>query len=224
MSKVVAFMPIKLNNERIPGKNLKPMTDGKILISFMLEVLAELKEEQVFDEVVVYCSKEKICEYLPESVRWIPRPDFLDTATTTSNDIIRCFLGEYQADIYAMCHATSPFMRKNHIKECVDAVLSGEYDSAFCGREIQNFLWQNGKPLNFSREYYPRTQDLVPIYEELPTPYVFTKEVFEKTGGRTGDHPYICKCSVVEAVDVDMPDDFALADAIHSALIDKMDL
>ena len=121
-----------------------------------------------------------------------------------------------------MCHATSPFMRGIHIKECIEAVKTGKYDSAFCAREIRSFLWQNQNPLNFVRNDYPRTQDMLPIYEELPTPYVFTKEVFFDTGGRTGMNPYICKCSAIEAIDIDEPADFELANAMHMSGIDKI--
>lgn len=222
--KTIAFMPIKLNNERVPGKNLKEFSDGQLLISFMLKTMLEVKADGLLDEVVVFCSKEEICEYLPDGVKWIKRPEYLDTQKAKSNDIIREFLNMQEADIYVMCHATSPFINKEHIEECIAAVQSGKYDSAFSGRKIQNFMWQNSKPLNFDRSNYPRTQDLVPIFEELPTPYVFTKEVFETTGGRTGYNPYIAECSSVEAIDIDNPEDFRLAYEIHKAGIDKIDL
>lgn len=222
--KTVAFMPIKLNNERVPGKNLKPMTDGKLLISFMMDTLLEVKKDGIIDEIVVFCSQEKIREYLPDGVIWLKRPEFLDTQLAKSNDIIREFLNMYNADIYAMCHATSPFIKKEHIEECINAVKSGEFDSAFSGREIQNFMWQDKKPMNFDRSCYPRTQDLTPIYEELPTPYVFTKNIFEQTGGRTGINPYIASCSSIEAIDIDNPEDFKLADAVYMSGIYKMEL
>ena len=115
-------------------------------------------------------------------------------------------------------------MKGIHIEECINAVKSGNYDSAFCAHEIRNFMWQNQKPLNFTLDNYPRTQDLVPIYEELPTPYVFTKEVFMKTGGRTGTNPYICICSSIEAIDIDNPSDFNLANAIYMSGISRLDL
>lgn len=220
--KTVAFMPIKLNNERVPGKNIKPMDDGKILMSFMLDTLLDLKKEGVVDEIVVFCSQERIVNYLQDGIKWIKRPEYLDTQKAKSNDIIKAFIDTYHADIYAMCHATSPFIRGEHIKECIDAVKSGLYDSAFSGRKIQNFLWENGEPLNFERSNYPRTQDLSPIYEELPTPYVFTKDIFLDTGGRTGFKPYIAQCSSVEAIDIDNPEDFKLANALYMSGINKM--
>lgn len=220
--KTIAFMPIKLNNERVPQKNIKKMDDGKTLISFMLGTLVELKKQKVLDEVIVYCSKKEICKYLPQEVIWMKRPEFLDSQDTKCNDIIKSFVNQCDADFYVMCHATSPFIQGIHIKECIEAVKSQKYDSAFCAREIQNFLWKNKEPVNFSRDNYPRTQDMIPIYEELPTPYVFTKEVFFYTGGRTGINPYICKCSAIEAIDIDNPEDFVLANAIYMAGIDKI--
>lgn len=219
--KTVAFVPLKLNNERVPGKNLKAMGDGKILLSFILDTLVDVKKRGFLDEIVVFCSQGRVKEYLPADVKFLSRPDFLDTQKAKSNDIIREFLKSYNADIYVMCHATSPFIKAEHIIDCIQAVKSGKFDSAFSGLKIQNFLWQNESPLNFDRACYPRTQDLVPIYEELPTPYVFTKKVFNLTSGRTGFHPYIAECSAIEAIDIDNPDDFELANKIYMSGIYK---
>ena len=220
--KITAFMPIKLNNERVPGKNLKCFSDGRTVISFMLEKFVYLLERNIIDDAVVYCSREEITQYLPREVRWLKRSAELDTNETRSNDIISAFLKDCESDIYVMCHATSPFMGTDKIERCIEAVKNGEYDSAFSARKIQNFLWQNGKPMNFSVSSYPRTQDLLPIFEELPTPYVFTRKVFESTGGRTGLNPYICECEYIEGIDIDTPEDFELAYNVHKAGLDKI--
>lgn len=42
--KVVSFTPIKMNNERIPGKNTKMFDDGTPLIHFILRTLLLCKE------------------------------------------------------------------------------------------------------------------------------------------------------------------------------------
>ena len=49
-----------------------------------------------------------------------------------------------------MYHATSPFISEEHLIECINAVKSGEYDSAFAAKKLQNFMWYENKPLNFS--------------------------------------------------------------------------
>ena len=37
--KIVAFVPLKLNNERLPGKNTKSFDNGKPLLSYILSSL-----------------------------------------------------------------------------------------------------------------------------------------------------------------------------------------
>lgn len=219
--KTTVFMPIKLNNERTPGKNIKKMDDGTPLLQLALKTALKVKEQGVVDEVVVFCSSEEIKEYLPEGVEYVKRPPRLDSQTTRCGDIIEAFLHENVSDIYVMYHATSPFITQKHLKDCVNAVKSGKYDSAFAAKKMQNFIWFKKKPLNFSLSCAPRTQDMEPYYRELSSPYVFTREVFQTYHGRTGENPYLCECSEIEAIDVDYPEDFVLANAVYMSLIKK---
>lgn len=214
--KTVAFVPIKLNNERTPGKNLRPFFDGKPLISFILETLLEVKE---INEIYVFCSEEKIKEFLPEGVSFLQRPEYLDTPEATPQDIIKEFMARISADIYITAHATSPFVTAAHIRECVLKVQSGSYDSAFTAEKIQKLLWKNNRPLNFEADNIPRTQDLEKIYSEVSAAYVYKREVFTELKRRIGKNPYICEVSGIECVDIDYPEDFLIADAIYEKII-----
>ncbi len=206
--KIVAVMPIKLKNERCPGKNTKMLGDRPLL----QYELTTLKQTNMLDKIVVYCSDEKICEYLISGVEFIKRPRELDEPTSNFNQIFASFKEKVDADIYVYAHATAPFVKLDTMMECIMAVKSGNYDSAFCAIKLQDFLWQNGQPLNFDAENLPRTQDLTPIYQETSGVYVFTKEVFEKYRRRIGEKPYIKEISYKETVDIDTPDDFKLAE------------
>lgn len=216
--RVVAFVPIKLNNERTPGKNIRPFFDGTPLVAFILKSLLKVQE---IDEVYVFCSQELIKEYIPQGVRFLQRPCYLDTAEATPQDIMKEFISKISADIYVTAHATSPFVTSEHIRECVCKVLDGNYDSAFTAEKIQKLLWKNNKPLNFEASCIPRTQDLDVIYSEVSAAYVYTKEVFINLKRRIGVNPYICEVSGVECVDIDYPEDFLIADAIYEKLICK---
>ena len=118
------------------------------------------------------------------------------------------------ADIYVYAHATAPFIKPETTQECVDKVLSGKYDSAFCAVKIQDFLWCNGKPLNFDATNLPRSQDLAPIYRETSGVYVFKKEVFLNFHRRIGEKPFIKEVGFKEAVDINNPEDFKLAELL----------
>lgn len=215
--KTVAFVPIKLNNERLPGKNLKKFSDGTPLINLIFEKLVSLKGSCI-DEIYCYCSAQDICDYLPEGVQWIQRPTFLDDKFCTGRMIYEEFVQTIEADVYILCHATAPFTTVEHIKDCIEAVQSGRYTSAFAGQKLQTFFWKDGRPFNFDLSDPPRTQDMEALYIENPSPYVFTKQLFDKYHARSGFNPYICECSPMECVDIDNADDFELADAVYSFL------
>lgn len=77
--KPVAMVPIKLDSEKVKEKNLRPFCDRKPLILFILK---SLKGSKKTDEIYVYCSSKRIKDYLPESVNFLKRPDFLNLNTS----------------------------------------------------------------------------------------------------------------------------------------------
>ncbi len=217
--KTVAFVPIKLNNERTPGKNTKRFYDGTPMIQCILKSLVQVRG---LDEIYVFCSKDEIKEYLIDGVKFMKRPEYLDTSEATPQDIIKEFMKLVDADIYMVSHATSPFVSVKHFEECIEAVKSKKYDSAFTGEKIQRLLWTSlNTPLNFDPTNVPRTQDLDPIYDEVSAAYVFPKETFVKYNRRIGINPHIVEVSGVEAVDIDYPEDFEIADALYKEIINK---
>lgn len=216
--KVAAFVPIKLNNERAPGKNTKRFDDGTPLITHFLKTLTSVSE---IDELYVYCSKEEIKEYLVPDVEYLKRPERLDTKEATPQDIISSFMAQVEADIYMVCHCTSPFVKAERFSTCIKKVSSGNHDSAFTGERIQRLMWHEGKPLNFDAANIPRTQDLPVYYNEVSAAYVFRKETFETLRRRVGVTPYICEVSGIECVDIDYPEDFEIANAIYMAILKK---
>jgi len=215
--KTVAFVPIKLNNERTPGKNIRPFDDGTALLTVFLKTMVKV---QKVEKVYVFCSNSEVKKYLVPGTEFLRRPEYLDTQEATPQDIIFEFMKQVQADIYMVSHCTSPFVKREHLEECIRAVESGEYDSAFTAEKIQRLLWSdNRKPLNFRPDCVPRTQDLPPIYSEVSAAYVFKKEVFEQFRRRVGMKPYIVKVSGIECIDIDYPEDFEIANAIYMSLL-----
>lgn len=208
--RIVAIMPIKLKNERCPGKNTRLLGD-KPLLQYELN---SLKATGLCSEIIVYCSDEAVMPFLPQGVNFLQRPKELDLSTSNFSQIFSCFMAEKDADIYVYAHATAPFVTTETMTECIEAVKFGKNDSAFCAEMLQDYLWMDGKPLNFDATNVPRTQDLKPIYKETSGVYVFTKEVFKKYKRRIGVNPFIKVVSFREAVDIDNPEDFALAEEL----------
>lgn len=215
--KTVAFVPIRLNSQRVVGKNLRPL-GGRPMMTYLLESLAAANN---IDEVYVYCSSSEVEPLLPAGVKLLRRDERLDSNTTLGAEIYDAFTREVDADIYILAHATSPFIRTSTIEQAVEAVKSGDYDSAFSAERIQTFTWWQGKPLNYSLGNIPRTQDLEPIYVETSAFFVFEREVWTEQHRRIGDKPYVAVTDRIESIDIDNPDDFTLAEAIVAAGLNR---
>ena len=213
--KIIAIVPMKLNNRRLPQKNTKRFTDGRPLCYYILSTLLKVKE---IDEVYVYCSNPDIKEFIPKGVKYLKRSEDLDRDTTKMNEVLQSFAKDVYADIYVMTHTTAPFVSEGSIFKGIDAVLNCGYDSSFAAKKLQDFLWKDGKPFNYELDNIPRTQDLAPLYEETSGFYIYKREVIENYNRRIGDHPFIVEVSEIESVDIDEPEDFLIADAIYNHL------
>ena len=174
--KVVAVVPMKLNNRRLPQKNTKCFTNGKPLCFYVLSTLLTVEE---IDEVYVYCSNPDIQNFLPPKAKYLQRSETMDQDTTKMNEVLLAFASQIPADVYVMAHTTSPFISKNSIEKGLQAVLGRGYDSAFAAKKLQDFLWESGRPLNYELDNIPRTQDLPVLYEETSGFYIFRKNFCE---------------------------------------------
>lgn len=212
--KVVSFIPIKLNNQRLPGKNTM-MLEGRPMCDYLFETIAAV---DTIDEKYVYCSDESIKAYIApyedKGLKFLKRDPYLDGFQVKGLEIIEHFIKDVDADIYVLTHVTQPFTKGSSIAEALEKVLSGEYDSAFSAVVLQDYMWMNGKPFNYDMKNIVRTQDLEPIYMETGAFFIFRKEVFTELGQRIGNRPYIYEIDQFEAVDVDVAEDFEFAKVV----------
>lgn len=214
--KVVAIVPMKLNNRRLPQKNTKSFTNGKPLCYYILNTLLNVEG---IDDVYVYCSNPDIQEFIPDGVKYLRRSETLDTDNTKMNEVLKSFANDVSADIYVMTHTTAPFVKIESIKKGLDMVKSGEYDSSFAAKKLQDFLWKDGKPFNYELNNIPRTQDLPALYEETSGFYIYKGDVISKYNRRIGEKPYIVEVGEIESIDIDELEDFEIADAIFNHLM-----
>ena len=205
--KTVAFIPIKMNSQRLPHKNILPVA-GHPLCWHLCDSLLKAKG---IDEVYVYCSDEDIKNYIPEGIIFKQREKWLDGDKIKGFDIYREFIKEVDADVYVLAHTTSPFIKVSSIENALAHIISEDNDSAFSAERIQTFAWYKGKPINYDLNDVPRTQDMEPIWVETSAFFMFKKEIFTVHNRRIGFNPYIQEVSGIEAVDIDEKKDYDLA-------------
>lgn len=211
--RIVALVPSRLKSDSVPSKNIKEL--GAVpLVNYTLKTLNKI---DAIEEIFIYASEPSITAHIGKGLNYtyLERPVYLDSEDTAIQDILREFLKKVDADIIVLWHITSPFLKAETIKECLDKVQSGKYDSALTAFELKKFCWYEGKPLNYDLDKpTPKTKDLHPVIVEQSALYIFKREIFERGNRRIGSMPFIKYINHLEGHDIDTEQDFTVAEMI----------
>lgn len=205
--RVVAFVPIKLNSERLANKNILPLGDHCISW-YIFNTLLNVPH---IDDIYVYCSNEIIRNYIPSNVKFLKRPEYLDENNTLGIQIYTEFAKQIDADIYILAHTTSPFISVNSISVALQRILDDVNDSALSVNKHKKFAWYNECTLNYDPYKVIRTQELKPVYLESSAFYMFKKDTLQLFRRRIGCDPFLMETSYLEGIDIDTKEEYELA-------------
>jgi CMP-N-acetylneuraminic acid synthetase len=212
-----ALVPMKHESERVPGKNLRALC-GRPLFHWILETL---KASRFVREILVNTDSAEIARDAADNfgARILPRPDHLLGHMVGIKPLIEYDMSQAEGEYFLQTHSTNPLLRTETVDRAVEAFLAdGDHDSLFTVTPVQSrFYWADGKPVNHDPENLVRTQDLAPVYEENSCLYLFTRSGFLENQHRIGKRPILFPIPAEEAVDIDEPTDFIVADAVMKA-------
>jgi len=216
--KIVCFVPMKLKSQRLPDKMLLPLGNG-LLFQHIFNTLNEVKKEVKKDlkqeiEIYCYCSDESIKDSLPENINFLKRDSKLDRDETKGIEIYKSFCDQVEADVYMLCHATSPFIKSKSIIDGLNKIINEGYDSSMSVSKIQTFCWYDNKTLNYELTNVVRTQDIKPVYWETSAFYIFKSDILKTHDRRVGFKPYLVVTDRIESIDIDEKEDYDLAKSI----------
>jgi CMP-N-acetylneuraminic acid synthetase len=210
----VLVIPIKSHSERIKNKNFKVVKGKKLYEWFPMAC----REAKVFDRIVIDTDSDEIKQWCKKSsMEWLERKAELASNKANGNSLLRyhvqCF-PEY--DYYWQGFITTPFISASTIKEMhrtfINQLDNRLADSIMTVKAHRGFFWYpDGTPMNHRPEVMPRTQDMVPLYQERHGLFGITKEAFNITQCRSGLNPYFFTLPSNEDVDIDWNEDLEAA-------------
>ena len=209
--KIVAFLPVKGHSQRIENKNLK-LLDGKPLF---IHTLDKLVNSNFFDEVYLDTESEEIIDAASEiDCKILKRDPSLASNKTNGNKLFENQIAQVDADIYVQILATSPFILIETIKNAINNITeSNSYDSAVLVSKQKQYTWKNNKP-EYNHFDIPNSIDLEDVIIETMGLYIVKKDIAHKNRRRLGDNPLLIESTPIEAIDVNFPEDFHLAELI----------
>jgi CMP-N-acetylneuraminic acid synthetase len=218
MTRIVAFVPMRHDSERVKGKNYRPL-GGRPLYHHVVSSLLACPQ---IDEVVIDTDSPLITEEakstFPE-VRVLPRPEHLLGGDVPMNDVLLNDIEQVHADLYVQTHSTNPLLRTETIQEALETFLEARdlHDSLFTVTPLHTRLWTpEGGAINHDPNVLLRTQDLPPVMEENSCLYVFDAATLRQRGNRIGERPLLYPLDPHEACDIDDELDWMLVEALYA--------
>lgn len=214
--KIACFIPVKLNSERVPGKNFRILC-GKPLYQYIID---HAIEANCFDAIYVDTNSDDVKIYCEKiGIQWIERKSDLAKNSANGNDLLNYHYEKFpNYDYYFQLFATAPFLQPSSISNAVRTLTeSTEFDSTFTALAEHGFFWYSNIPVNYRPAVLPRSQDMQPVIEETTGLYGISNDSLKKFKCRIGAKPYICLVNKFEAVDINTEDDLKMAEFIGAS-------
>jgi CMP-N-acetylneuraminic acid synthetase len=213
--KIVTLIPYWNKYQYEPTQLLNRDTtrlSGRILLNYPIELSNKIK---AIDQTCLFTNDNSINQYLDTrlQVDCIERGIELDAQHVCIEQIISSFLQKIPADLIVLLHPKSPFIKKETVEECIAAVKSEKFDSAYLARVERKFAWYDDKRINYNtKSGTPHLSAIKPIVLETSSMYVFTAKSFERAGTRIGHQPYIKEVGSFEGMVISTPEDMKIAE------------
>ena len=222
--KLTALLPMKAHSERVPNKNIENFCGRPLYHT----VLSALLQSEYIDKVIINTDNDIIKEDALknfERVVIVDRPKEIQGDFVSMNDIIAYDLKQTEGEHFLQTHSTNPLLRPLTIDLAIETYFKNlnQFDSLFSVTRLQTRLyWKDGSPVNHNPDELLRTQDLPPVYEENSNFYIFSKKSFVDAGeSRIGLKPQMFEINKLEAVDIDEPEDWEIAEVLYKRRANK---
>ena len=216
---IKAVIPIRKGSQRVQNKNIRPFGDTTLLEN----KIKVLKEAGIFDDIIVNTDSEEAIEMARASgVSWHRREPYYASSACSGSEFFQHLGVVTECDVFCYCPVTSPFVTAETMGKCRDLFVEkmpGGCDCVSTVTDVKEFLWLDGKPLNYDKHNAPNSQNL-PDVKALNFGFTLVRrESLIKNRNIIGDNPFFVTTSGIESIDIDTPLDFYIAEKIYRKVI-----
>lgn len=215
---IVALVPVKGSSERVKNKNIRPFHNTN-LYELKLE---QLKNVQGFSNVIVSSEDKKILNIAQSKGFEIHvRDPKYSTSTIPMSEVYSFIASEIQGEHIAWVNVTNPLAEANVYERAIEEYhsMSSKYDCLLSVFEVKDYLFYNGKPINFQPNPWPKSQDLSGMCAMSFVINILKREDMVRWGSCVGKNPYFFYLDRLTSIDVDFQEDFDFCETIYKQRI-----
>ena len=206
-----AIVPVRGGSERVKNKNLRSFAGSDLLRIKIAQLLAvpELAGVHVSSENKAMLD---VAEKAGATVH--ERHPHYATSVVPMSDVYAYMANQVEAEHLLLTHVTSPLADAPVYSRMIQEYdrLDGVHDSLTTVADVKDFLYQDGKPLNFDPANKPRSQDLPEIVKLTHVISIAPREMVTTTKQWFGPQVKLVKLDAIGSFDIDTPLDFDIAE------------
>ncbi|MDE6138496.1 MAG: acylneuraminate cytidylyltransferase family protein [Candidatus Gastranaerophilales bacterium] len=212
---IKVLIPVRSGSVRVKNKNIKPFA-GSNLLTLKIEQMKRIKG---IDGVIVNSNSDEMLELAASlGAEAVKRDEYFASSTVCMNEVYKNMAENSDCDTIIFADATNPLIKDETIEHCIKAYFENleKYDSLTTVNEIKQFMWQDGKPINYDAANKPKSQDLPDIVALNHAISIIPRKLMIEKMDIIGYKPNLFKIDSVEATDIDNEIDFEFAEFMYS--------
>ena len=213
------LIAVRGGSKRVPRKNIRPF-GGTNMLTLKIQQALRLQD---INKVVVTSDDDRMLEIANDLGAYPMRRDpFYASDTVPMGDVYVHLASNLDCKDILWTPVTSPLVTDKTLQECINIYKrETDYDCVVTTNIIKEYMWLDGKAINYDPKNHPRSQDLPNIYALNFAANILPREVMIKNKNILGDKFYPYMLDDVEAVDVDTEFEFMLAEILYEKMRKK---
>lgn len=215
---IKALVPVRSGSVRVQNKNIRPFCDSTLLE----EKLKHLLAIEELAEVIVNSNDDQMLK-IAEKMGATPvkRDPHFASNTVSMSDVYENMAENMECEHVMFANVTNPLCTSATYQKAIEQykVMGDAHDSLVSAVNVHEFMWLNGKPINYDVAHQPRSQDLPPITRLTFAFCLLPRELMIERKNVIGERPMMFVTNELEAVDIDTNLDFFIAESLYRGIV-----
>ncbi|MBO6573729.1 MAG: acylneuraminate cytidylyltransferase family protein [Balneola sp.] len=208
MKKIVAVIPVRKGSQRVKDKNFKPFA-GKSLLEHKLETVKKLP----IDEIIINTDSDEAIEMAKkEGVSYHKREPYYASSVCTNSEYHEYLAKVTLAENIIIAQVTEPMISLETFEDAIDNYYLNDCNSLMSVKVVKEFLWHENKPINYSLDNAPNSQNLPEYFAPTFGLVIVNRDAMLESKNFICSNPYFYELNEYEAVDIDTDLDFEFAE------------
>lgn len=210
--KVTAIVAVRSGSERVKNKNIKPFADSN-LIEIKLNELLKVKK---IDNLILTSDSNEMLEIGKKiGIQTHKRENYYASSEATNSEFFLNLAEICKTEYVLYSPVTSPLISFETINDCIDYFETNSLSNLATTSLIKHHMWLDGRPLNYTIDKSPSSQDLPDIHAINYACCIIEREIMIRNKNVVSKDVVFKILDEIESIDIDTELDFLNAENIY---------